>query len=625
MRLNLIGATDIFSFNDILVDLSNKQFCSITGENKDTNDSNGSGKSSLIEIPRLVLFKKSSKKNIIRDGCKKGSAFIVLDDVMIERNFPGDKIKINGDDASQEELESFFGMSDQLFCNTHYYRQEIVNTFVSSSPAKQMEMITQMLPELAKFDIVRASVSKDKLSEDARCNELKARLEEIEVISQDEIKAMKKDIETESIKLSETKKLLDSYKNKMDELSKIKNEIYEYDRIKNSLVAKKEKFQIKKEKYKTEKELLDGIKKELDAMKWSEKSKDYKEYQDRMVKTNNRIIVSKTELSQYEKAMKLQGLCPTCLQPINRKIVDKLYGNRINELNTLIKNDEDSASMLKNKINDFEQTENKHRHCINQLEVKECSVSNLENDLLDMKKEFEELKNSLPKKSEKTIEEITSEIDSVNNDHKDCTDIIYSLTDSLATKKNRLELADSIINRRKELEKELFVHNDKFIISDYWNKQLPIIKVRVIDDNIATMELIMNDYLSDLYPTFNVKIDTVSELKTGEVRDKLSFKIMTDMMSTRDWDDLSGGEKARVALGCQMASMFMTKKFSINFEFYDEIFRPMDDSGIEATINLLRKRSENNQIFAISHSKDACSYFDDNIHVVKEKGISCVI
>ena len=60
-------------------------------------------------------------------------------------------------------------------------------------------------------------------------------------------------------------------------------------------------------------------------------------------------------------------------------------------------------------------------------------------------------------------------------------------------------------------------------------------------------------------------------------------------------------------------------------EIYDEVFKDMDDSGKECCVNMLRRRAdEGKQIFGISHNNSVCSVFEDNIHVVKEKGVSYV-
>ena len=84
----------------------------------------------------------------------------------------------------------------------------------------------------------------------------------------------------------------------------------------------------------------------------------------------------------------------------------------------------------------------------------------------------------------------------------------------------------------------------------------------------------------------------------------------------------SAGEKRRIDLCVSLALadlLAARSSHQINFMFLDEVFESLDESGVDAVMQLLEYLQESREsIFVITHLEGLKSYFTKNIQVVRK-------
>jgi DNA repair exonuclease SbcCD ATPase subunit len=623
MKLGYLCCENIFSFKSLEVDLSDKDFCCITGENRDDNCSNGSGKSSLLMLPRLAIFDKISKRNVISDWAKKGSVHMVLGDALIERFFPGNKVKLNGNSISQEELEHFFGITDLIFCNSVYYGQNTLNLFASSTAAVQLKLFTDMIPDLQKLDRARELCNIERNEYKGKIVDLRSRIDEIGKVDRKEIlhliakgKEMQGDILEDKKRADILRKNIESLNVKIKSYEVHKRMVDDYNRIK---IRMEELRSVKQGKVTRKKEYEDKIN-TINALK-SKSVGSMEAELEQMIKEQSILLHL---CGNYTNAIQISTKeCPLCFSKIDAKKQTEIIGPRLeeakvklNRINPKIQTKRFEIVKIKKAISEANSLKTDYDKVISSLESIQEDMERLQKEYIE-KKKYVDMDVKIPHEVEKML--VTLNIDLVKLDNK-ITSKISEVSDLEAKikimKKNRM--------RRKELVELHEKSTYRYSLSDYAYRTFPIIKVRIIDSNVIMVESALNDFMVDLYPSHCVSISTTSTLKSEEIRDKLSFTVISERGTEKDWDDLSGGEQSRIALGTQIALRSIVRT-PIMFEAYDEIFGSLGDGGLESVMNLLMKRrNEGKQIFAISHTKEVNSYFESNIHIIKESGVSSV-
>lgn len=122
-----------------------------------------------------------------------------------------------------------------------------------------------------------------------------------------------------------------------------------------------------------------------------------------------------------------------------------------------------------------------------------------------------------------------------------------------------------------------------------------------------------------------VTFSTQTTQKSGKVAEK--FAVEVDYAhGGSSWKGASMGEKARADLVIAMtlgdlAAMRSHKK--ISFRFMDEPFESIDDSGVEAIVQLLQSQvKEYNSVYVITHNDSFKQMFPKSLTVVKKDGFT---
>jgi len=120
-----------------------------------------------------------------------------------------------------------------------------------------------------------------------------------------------------------------------------------------------------------------------------------------------------------------------------------------------------------------------------------------------------------------------------------------------------------------------------------------------------------------------VEFSTKTKLKSGEEREQ--FKVLVENVEgAEDYEGNSGGERARIdlAINFSLSDLMATRaKKAFPQRFFDEPFEGMDESGLEASMDLLANMiKECGTIFVVTHTPVMAALFNKVIKVAKRNG-----
>jgi ABC-type dipeptide/oligopeptide/nickel transport system ATPase subunit/predicted RNA-binding Zn-ribbon protein involved in translation (DUF1610 family) len=156
--------------------------------------------------------------------------------------------------------------------------------------------------------------------------------------------------------------------------------------------------------------------------------------------------------------------------------------------------------------------------------------------------------------------------------------------------------------------------HQEFLLKLLTNKD-SFIRKRIIDQNLAYLNLRLNEYLDKLGLPHQVKF----------IND-LSVEISLHGNGL-DFDQLSRGERTRLILALSWAfrDIFENTTHAINLVFVDELLDSgMDPAGLEGSLEVLKKmeRERSKNIFVISHREELITRVSNVLTVLKENGFT---
>lgn len=288
---------------------------------------------------------------------------------------------------------------------------------------------------------------------------------------------------------------------------------------------------------------------------------------------------------------------------MNDKIIEIEHtSNEYNEkLSNMKKEINEKLMSLKIKLeNEFkEKTSELDTNISKYKEQLKFVVDKYNEDILNIDNVIQEIEEKL--KNINDIEKLISNIDQSINELKNK---VYdtSMIDELTKKKNNLI---------DKLQKEFIVRKDceeDIEICEFWKQAFSDsgIKSMLIDSAIPHMNECVREELDRVAPgVFTVSFDTLSETKSGNIRDKFSINIVNNVKGSTGHKKLSGGEKRIVDLCCMTALRSLAEKlYNKRFchIFYDEILDSLDSECKEQFCRNAKYQSENGlNITLITH------------------------
>jgi len=149
----------------------------------------------------------------------------------------------------------------------------------------------------------------------------------------------------------------------------------------------------------------------------------------------------------------------------------------------------------------------------------------------------------------------------------------------------------------------------------------------VLDELVPVVNERANEYLAVLSDgDIQIKIDTETELKSGDKRDKLSI---IPMIEGHEGVTPSGAQRKKMSIAIDLGLMDLIaerESCAINMVMLDEVLDGLDSVGKERVMVLLRNLSaKRSSIFVVSQDREVADQFDRVVMIEKRGGKSEIV
>jgi len=340
----------------------------------------------------------------------------------------------------------------------------------------------------------------------------------------------------------------------------------------NSAIEELEKVDIKNEL-----ELHKKIQKQQDDLKSLrslEKERAY--HEDSLTKTVRQLDLKKKDIDYANDAK-----CPTCEQSLH----DEKHQQLLKKLNTDLEELQKDEQKLSNELKE-----------INSSIEKIGDVGPLPDTFYDS---IDEAYNH-----QGTLKDLKRQLEQTEKKENPYQEQIDDLTDSALqkidyTKLNELE----DLSRHQDFLYKLLTAKDSFV------------RTRIIEQNLTYLNQRLAWYLSQVKLPHTVIFQSDLTVQIEELGRELDF------------DNLSRGERNRLILSMSWAFRDVWESLyqQINLLFIDELIDAgMDTSGVESSMAVLKEmaRTQQKNIFLISHKDELVSRVNSVLKVIKENGFT---
>lgn len=201
-----------------------------------------------------------------------------------------------------------------------------------------------------------------------------------------------------------------------------------------------------------------------------------------------------------------------------------------------------------------------------------------------------------------------------------------------ATKAKKARQEKTIVIKNKKLERSIKQLAKKEHATSFWVRGFKEVKLMVMDEALAQLELEANNALDGL-GLYNWKIQFATETITKSKTVKKGFSV-TILSPHNDrpvpWETWSGGETQRLRLAVQLGlvNMILNRKgISTNLLVLDEPTAGIEAQGLEELLDTLNEvaEGEGKQVWLLDHSALSYANFAGKVSVVKENGKSKIM
>ena len=170
---------------------------------------------------------------------------------------------------------------------------------------------------------------------------------------------------------------------------------------------------------------------------------------------------------------------------------------------------------------------------------------------------------------------------------------------------------DNIIIDKVKIEKEYLMHQK--VAQAFSSSGIPTLIIHTILDDL---QLEANALLAELRPGIELQFHISKNDK-----DTLDLTYRIDGKE-RDWEQLGGGQKVFISLSLKLGlSIVIQRRMGVDIKFLelDEVDSPLDESGIDAYADVIKKWQSKFKIFVITHNTLLRQKFQ-NLIVVEHDG-----
>ncbi len=560
------------------INFANKSLVLVIGENMDLGGDdagarNGTGKTTIINALSYVFYGEAltniRRDNLVNKTNEKG--------MLVSVKFVKNNVEYTIERGRKPGIFKFYANDIEQNTDNNEAQGENRET------QQEINKLVGMTHAMFKNIIALNTYTQPFLS--TKANEQREIIEQLLGITLLSAKAdlLKEKMKTSKTELTEEKYKIDSQITANEKIQesieslKIRSSAWQKQRDEdiekfNDAIAELEKVDIKAELDAHKK--LQTHKENSNALRSLEKEKAY--HEDSLTKAETNVQKTEADLD-YAKDAK----CPTCEQPLHddkyQKLTDKLQVTLTENKQDVEKLQSDLAKIQQgiNDIGDVGQVPDTYYDNLDE-------AYNHKGSLKDLKRQLEQAEDKEDPYAEQIEEMVKTAI----------TKIDY-------TKINEME----DLYRHQEFLYKLLTAKDSFI------------RTRIIEQNLTYLNQRLAYFLGKVKLPHTVTFQSDLTVTIEELGRELDF------------DNLSRGERNRLILSLSWAFRDVWENLyqQINLLFIDELVDAgMDISGVESSMAVLKEMSRTQQknIFLISHKDELVSRVNSVLKVVKENGFT---
>lgn len=576
-------------------------------------DSNGSGKSSLLEGITLAFTGKTSR-DVGRDEFimdEEDECYVEMDlenkisetkNLKIIRTIHrkrSAKVEIWENGELNSQITSVNEANDRIYEIIGITREDLLNffiigqdnnySFLSSGDANQKKIISR----ITNIDLVLERIEILKLERKSQVEVVEEQKREIQKY-ENFIELTQNDIEEE----------------KEEGANKIQEEI---DAILEENVSAEEDIEEYEEKSLKKEEEKSGYEKKIEEIRntikdTSKLEKKIYDNDEKIRKLKKQISQNKHFIDEMNRILDGNTVCPKCKYEWNEgEDLD------LTEIPAAIGDSQKNISSLELQIKDFEKKNVSLNKDLESNDKRKKFLRTLKDDLEDVKSELKRFERKI-KNNKETIKENKK--------------TIKELKDSIKNNSKIKELEEKVKSYEEILKRhltELESKQEDLDNIDYWLHHFSKkgFLTFLANQSVKTIEGITNSYLKNFNTDLRVKIDGFTTLKSGDVSEKINIQILRNGINVGSYNRYSGGEKGRINIanivGLQKLINMSAKDGGLNFLGLDEVFEGLDVSGQRDVLKTLETTGITTMV--VSHRSEAIGAKNE-IFIVKRNGIS---
>lgn len=573
---------NLFSHTDSVFTFQQGKITMILGNNleDDGSESNGAGKSTIIEAIRLAIhgstYRDVDKDDFIKDNADTTEVEFELhhpvlkETLHITRNFKRKGsakvvVKVNGNTQKQltsvAESNAFIfdkiGITAEDLDDHFIINQGNNNSFFTSKDTRQKEIIGRFA-NFTGIEAILENVKKDLKSVEINVTEVSGNIETCDSIIEELQDELEQEKELQAVKAKDnTKELkvwLDEYNLKIIELNGV-------------LMSQRNKLPVMISKQ-------EKLEKQLDS--FNDLTEQLEELESTLESHENKITTANKNIRSIDVKLGGSVACPKCGEeflPGGKVSISTLKKERAYS-SEIASNGVEKVAKCKAKIKALNEQlkgrveiENNISTAKNEIRIHKRNIQSNEEEYKHFQKKFEGIKSQIRTESEKVQK----------------TDTILRIKEKIKKQQAHKSTLLPTYNSLKQEQQKL----------QFWQLHLGRkgFMTYLANKTIKVIEGYINHSLNKLYTNLSVRINGYTKLKNGDIRDKIEIYIVKDGIVAGKFARYSGGEKGRIVM-CGILTFWKLINSSaegkgLNFLCLDEIFEGLDATGQRETLKLL--------------------------------------
>lgn len=641
MKIKYVKAKNFLSIGKEAIEIDFTKYgniINVLGKNHDRgeNASNGSGKSSILEIIVYGLYgkliKKMSHKEAINNKTKKSMEIeIHWDDYRIIRTRKPDSLRfwkgdeeltLGGIPATQDEVVKRIGLGYQAFINTAFFGQHNQYAFLSCDSQTKREIVENLLALDKYNDYAKTAKDKRKAIE----NQIAFIIKEYELLH--------KGIESDKKRIVQIEEQARQWKRTREaELNKLN--VSHLDLMTSiNLGSAIKQDDVKQEIVKIDESLVtfrEGKSKiEAGLNEANEKLTNWKEDKHRIALQIATLKNHIENLKEEQKKIKLANVnfnklehgvkCPVCLGEVDKKNAAGVIAHnncRIDEIAEDIKIKEQDVTQQSKDEEKLGENLNRVREAISIAQNKLQLINQRINSLEINKKELTNKLSTNDQISQVLLENLSNQLNQKKEEIAKGDPYQDILLETQTELSNHEQQAFALKANIKTLEEDLPYLD--YLIKAFGDNG---IRKFVIDDMISPLNARVNYWLQFLIDnkltlTFNNQLEEVIQSNPPDGDPYV-------------YNGLSGGEHNRIDLAISQAFsylMILASGTCPSIVALDEVVSYQDRQGVECIFNMIVELARDRQVIVITHDNDLLQMLEgvDKIVIEKNNGFSRLV